>query len=121
MTALKTQAEQLLGFLEREIGLLKSGKLADAIALTQEKTSLLQAFEMTLQEEGVSHSLHPIIEAIGKRAGECERHFIAVRNGMRSVITRMEGLDHDSYVGSYNQYGNKMAFTGATGGYFKKI
>ncbi|MGH1422089.1 MAG: hypothetical protein ACRBEQ_09740 [Hyphomonas sp.] len=121
MSALKTHAEQLLGLLEREISLLKVGKLADAIALTQEKGSLLRAFEIALQEEGVSSPIRPVIEAIVKRAGECERHFIAVRNGMRSVITRMEGLDHDSYVGSYNQYGDKLAFTGATGGYLKKI
>lgn len=121
MAALNMQAETLLSFLEKELGLLKSGELAEVVALAQEKSTLLRAFEAALQEEGISSADRPAVEAIIKRAGECDRHLLAIRNGMRSVITRMEGLDHDSYVGSYNQYGDKMAFTGATGGYLKKM
>jgi hypothetical protein len=74
-----------------------------------------------LEQEGASISARRIIDAIVKKASECDRHLFAIRNGMRSIITRMENIDHDEYVGSYNQYGNKMPFRGATGNYLKKV
>lgn len=121
MTVLDQKASELNELLAREIGFIKSGNFAEAIALTSEKRALLREFEIALQEEGVSREALPVVQDVIKRAGECEHHFLAVRNGMRRVIERLQNLDHDSYVGSYNQYGDKMAFTGATGGTFKKI
>lgn len=47
-------------------------------------------------------------------------YFEAIRNGLRSAITRLEAMHANAYVGSYGAHGQQLAFPQATGAYRKK-
>ena len=60
------------------------------------------------------------IENVIQIARENAVYFDAIRNGLRSAITRLEAMHANAYVGSYGAHGQQLAFPQATGAYRKK-
>lgn len=119
MTALARLRELLLA--ERE--LIVSGRAREAAALIQDKASALQAVENAISAPQINQVSTPQrreVEAVVQMARENAVYFVAIRNGLRSAIQRLEGMHDNAYVGSYGRGGMKMAFPQATGSYRKK-
>ena len=53
-------------------------------------------------------------------AVEHDRHLQAMRHGLSRTLQRLERLQSDASVGSYNKHGDRMQFSGARGGYESK-
>lgn len=107
---------------ERE--LLVEGRANDALSLKDQKENALENLTEALQSlqssSGVGDNLFYLKDII-RLAKANEIHFIAVRNGLRNLMSRLASTDASSQAGVYNQYGNQIRFSGATGGYIKKI
>ena len=122
--AINRLAARLQDILMEERALLKSGRARETVTLAEEKTAVMQDIDAAIaaEEQGaLSASDRRQIETIVGMARENTRHFEAVRNGLRSIASRIEGMDGNSSVGAYDQYGTKMPFSGATGGYLRKV
>ena len=112
--------EILLG--ERD--LLVSGQAADALALAEDKSQAIEQFEAIVRSPhsaGSRTRLRKHLTDISKISKENELHFIAVRNGVRNLIVRLEDLGQSTSAGIYNQYGDGVRFSGSVGGYEKKV
>lgn len=92
--------------------------------LSTRKSALLRNFQIELSKVNVA-SLPPRtrdeVAAIRVLAQENEKHFLAVQNGLRSVVSRIGMLNADALVGTYGPYGCKVSFSGAAGKYRKKV
>jgi len=107
--------------LEREY--LQTGRAAEAASLIEEKMLALQDFETLLGATDVPNA--PLqnrraIQTIIQMAQENAAHLEATRNGIRSAITRLEGIAASAHVGSYRQGGAQISFTNATGAFNRK-
>ncbi|MEO1322137.1 MAG: hypothetical protein AAFV59_03930 [Pseudomonadota bacterium] len=51
---------------------------------------------------------------------EHDRHLQAMRHGLSRTLQRLERLQSDASVGSYNKQGDRVQFSGARGGYESK-
>lgn len=117
-------SKKLREILEAERDLLKQGMASDTLSLAQEKMSKMQEFQAyysAIKPDAVSTADLQEVAAISQLARENAILFEAVRNGLNSVIERLEGLSANSYVGAYDKSGSKVAFNGAQGRYVKKI
>lgn len=118
------EASELQVLLETERALLQTGNLHGAVALAEEKARAISAFDKIVragaQAINTSH-VRDQVQAIITLAAENAKHFEAMRHGLAALIARVQNLSSDSGVGVYNQYGTKMEFNGAYGGYLKKV
>jgi len=53
-------------------------------------------------------------------AVEHDRHLQAMRYGLSQTLQRLQRLQSDASVGSYNKHGDRVQFSGARGGYESK-
>jgi len=53
-------------------------------------------------------------------AVEHDRHLQAMRHGLSQTLQRLQRLQTDASVGSYNKHGDRVQFSGARGGYESK-
>lgn len=117
------EASALQALLETEKALLQTGNVYGAVALAEEKARAISAFDKIVragaQAINAPH-LRDQIQAIITLAAENAKHFEAMRHGLGALIARVQAIGSDSGVGVYNQYGSKMEFNGAYGGYLKK-
>lgn len=122
MTAQRVIAA-LTDILEREQVLLKSGRASEVAELIGEKMIALQNFEEFLQTGGlrtVAPESRRGIERIIQTAEENAVHMVAVRNGVRHALTRLESLNTGAQVGSYGRGGAQLSFSNATGSFSRK-
>ena len=106
---------------ERE--LLVTGRAREAAELIVEKTTALEQVEAAMTPAsvaGMADATRRAIREVMNMARENAVYFEAIRNGLRSAISRLEGMHNNAYVGSYGLNGQKLAFPQATGAYRKK-
>ena len=104
--------------------LLRSGQVHDVVALSGEKLQAVEAFESMLAMNppvGLSSSDRQGVREIVEMAKQNAIILESVRNGLRSAATRLENLDGGATVGAYDRYGASLPFSGATGGYVKRV
>ena len=103
--------------------LLLSGQAHRLAEMSHEKVAAMNAFDGLLQAGG-DHlrqaSIKRQVEGIVGVAKENAVHFLAVQNGLQSILKRIGNASQDSYVGAYQSNGGQTPFTHATGGYSKK-
>lgn len=119
----ETLIEALVAVLEEEHALLSSNRAAEAAALVERKLAALQAFEEGVRQSDPARATARIRDAIRniqRLAEENARFLEAIRNGVRSAVSRLEALNSSAYVGSYGRGGSQMAFTLATGAFNRK-
>lgn len=106
--------------LETERDLLRSGRAKEAVALIEDKSQALRALEAALNGQArgsVGPERQRAIAGVIRMAAENALHFEAVRNGLRSAISRLEGLHANAYVGAYGENGAQLPFSRAFGRY----
>jgi hypothetical protein len=114
---------RLAEVLEQERGLLLTGQAAGAADLIEEKMLALQDFESLMESTDIGAlplGTRRGIEAIIRMAEENAAHMEAIRNGIRSAISRLESLTSSAHVGSYRRDGGQISFTNATGAFNRK-
>ncbi|KCZ52190.1 hypothetical protein [Hyphomonas pacifica] len=115
--------DQVETVLMAERQLLVSGQAHRLAEMSQEKIAAMNAFDGLLQN-GIDYLREvPIrhqIEGIVGMARENAIHFLAVQNGLQSILTRVGNASQESYVGAYQSNGGQTPFTHATGGYSRK-
>lgn len=115
--------DDLVAVLEEEQALLSAARASEAADLASRKLAALQALEEGLQQAPPVQDMPRLRDSIGyiqRLAEENARFLEAIRHGLQSAITRIEGMNSSAYVGSYGRGGSQMAFTLATGGFNRK-
>lgn len=102
---------------------LAGGRAEEAIALAEEKSMSMKKLEAAVQTlaDSIDADLSYHIKDIARIAQENERHFLAVRNGVKNLILRLERADEGTRAGVYNQDGDNVSFERSIGGYLKKV
>lgn len=124
MPAVNEVLARLSDLLVQERALLISGRASEVVALSEDKLALMKELEEALSAQsnrGGLHAIAPAVDAVKALASENAAHFEAVRNGLRSAAARLGSLGSEALVGSYGEGGRRMEFTGAAGGYFKRV
>lgn len=107
---------------ERE--LLLAGQARDAAELNGEKLAALEVFEEAFGARtpvAVSSQTRELVLNVIQLSEENALLLNSVRNGVRSLIARFESPSDDAFVGSYRMGGRQVAFSNATGQYFKRV
>lgn len=107
-----------------ERSFLKSGLVHDVVSLTERKLEALEVFEGMLAADPparISGTQRQSVQEVRQMARENGLIMQSVRNGLRSAADRLANLDGGATVGAYDRYGAKMPFSGATGGYVKRV
>lgn len=115
--------ERVQSVLFAEKRYLVAGQTHEVVGLVKEKMAALETFHALfskLSPDQVQSDLRQRVEDVIALASENASHFEAMRNGLRSVISRLGSLTEESYVGAYRLDGGKTAFSKASGGYLKK-
>lgn len=123
-TPIENAVATLESVLTRERDLLMTGRARETAELVGEKVSALQVFDDLVVNRSsgtLKDGLRRRVETVIGLAKENEQHFTAVRNGLRSAISRIETMTDGAYVGAYNVAGGQTPFRNATGGYVKKV
>lgn len=121
---LQSAALDLEDILIAEREYLLAGQPRQAAELSAEKLSALEAFETAIgggRPIAVSPQTRQLVQDIIQLSEENAVLLSAVRNGVRSLISRFEGPAGDAFVGSYRQGGSQIAFSHATGQYLKRV
>lgn len=121
VTEITTELKQLL--LE-ERDLLKAGKAAETIKLSDRKQTLMETLDPIMNSWAPRNVPPAQIQAISEIQGlakENSIHFASVRNGVRSLIERLDSNSENTSIGTYDQYGNQMKFRRSEGGYKKSV
>lgn len=119
--ALATEVKDIL---LAERALLAVGRAKDVLTLGEEKGAAVRRFEEALRSSvarNMAAGLRRYIEEIVKIAKENEQHFLAVRNGLKGLIARLERIDDSVCAGVYSQHGQDVTFDRAVGSYLKKV
>ncbi len=117
-------AADMEDILQLERRLLSAGEAREAAALSERKLSAFAAFQALLESgafRAAPQEARGQIERIGALAQENAALLAAVRNGLQSLMTRINQTSCSTYVGSYGQGGAQLAFRQATGGYVKRV
>jgi len=117
-------AANIEGILLKERAFLAQGKAASALSLNEQKGAAIEEFEQHLRyaaNKKTAPTLQRYIKRIADLAKENELHLLAVRNGLKGLMARLENTDRSSRAGIYNQHGDEVCFSGAVGGYLKKV
>lgn len=120
---IQTAALDLEDILIAEREYLMAGLPRDAAGLSDEKLVALEAFEAafgTRTPLAVSAQTRQLVRDVIQLSEENALLLNAVRNGVRSLISRFEAPAADVFVGSYRQGGGQVAFSQATGQYLKR-
>lgn len=116
--------QDLKCILTQERQFLIAGQLEDATFLMRSKLDALAKVEqiVTRLEQGqVRREIAREIQSVVEQSKENGLHFQAVRNGLHRTIARLETMTDNAQVGAYDVHGSQLAFTGAIGGYQKRI
>lgn len=108
---------------EQEAEYIVGGNLIELGALSTAKLEHLDALTSAIESGGlVNASPHLInrVKRVQATASEHSKHLEAMRFGLERIRRRMGGMQSDTLVGSYNQYGSRVQFTDAVGGFESK-
>ena len=108
---------------EQEAAFIVSGEIAEIGALSSTKLAHLETLSNVIESGGLrgqSEALINRVQRLQSTAVEHDRHLQAMRHGLTRIRERIDRLQSDAQVGSYNQYGARVQFSGARGRYESK-
>lgn len=108
---------------EEEAELIVAGKIIELGQLSTRKLEHLTALTSQIESGGLVNATPQIINRVKRvqaTASEHGKHLEAMRFGLERIRSRMGGMQTDTQVGSYNQYGNRVRFTDSVGGFESK-
>ncbi|MFN3214051.1 MAG: hypothetical protein ACE37M_13185 [Henriciella sp.] len=108
---------------EQEAEHIVLGQISELNALSSTKLEHLTTLANAIEGGALKDQPQTLIKRVVKlqaTADEHGRHLRAMQHGLKSVISRLDRLQSDSQVGSYNQSGSKVHFSGARGGFESK-
>ena len=121
---LKDLFEDLKLRLREEFALLIAGDLQALAQSSGPKAALVSQIEGQLQsitDPAAKREAEIELASIARIAKENEGHFRAMRNGISSLISRIESYKGATKIGAYGQKGETLAFQRGQGGYAKKV
>lgn len=108
---------------EKEAEYIVSGQLSELQELSAAKFEHLSSLSSAIEAgalRGQSETLVKRVSKLQATASEHGRHLQAMQHGLKRVLLRLDRLQSDSQVGSYDQSGMKVQFSGARGGFESK-
>ena len=108
---------------EQEAEHIIRGQIAEIGALAPIKVEHLGALANAIEGgalRGQPDTLIRRVQRLQATAIEHDQHLQAMRHGLSRVLQRIDRLQSDANVGSYNQYGDRVQFSGARGRYESK-
>ena len=108
---------------EREAEHIVRGEMAEIGALARTKVEHLETLYKAIEAgalRGQPSALINRVEKLQATALEHDRHLQAMRFGLSRMIERIERLQSDTNVGSYNQYGARVQFSNSRGRFESK-
>ena len=108
---------------EQEAEYIVGGNLVELGELSKTKLEHLNALYETIESGGLVGAAPALIERVRRvqaTASEHSRHLEAMRHGLGRVLKRLGGLQADTHVGSYNEYGARVRFSDSVGGFESK-
>ena len=108
---------------EQEAALIVRGEIAELGALSQTKLENLEALSNAIESGALRGQPQAIVHRVQRlqmTAIEHDRHLRAMQHGLTRIRERIDRLQSDAQVGSYNQYGARVQFSGARGRYESK-
>ncbi|MEM7329981.1 MAG: hypothetical protein AAF437_14665 [Pseudomonadota bacterium] len=108
---------------EREAEHIVRGEIAGIGELAAIKAANLGALSNAIESGALKGQPETIINRVRRlqsTAIEHDRHLQAMRHGLSRVLQRIDRIQSDANVGSYNQYGDRVQFSGARGRFESK-
>lgn len=108
---------------DQEAEYIVRGQLLEIGELSKTKIEHLQAVSDAIEDgvlRGQPQTLVRRVARLQATASEHGQHLQAMQRGLARVLGRLDRLQNDSQVGSYDQYGSKVQFSGATGRFESK-
>ena len=108
---------------EQEAEHIIRGEIAEIGALAPIKIEHLGVLYNAIEQgalRGKSDTMIQRVKRLQATAMEHDKHLLAMRNGLSRTLERLNRLSSDANVGSYNQYGARVQFSGARGGFESK-
>ena len=108
---------------EQEAAPIVRGEIAELGALSQTKLENLEALSNAIESGALRGQPQAIVHRVQRlqmTAIEHDRHLRAMQHGLTRIRERIDRLQSDAQVGSYNQYGARVQFSGARGRYESK-
>ncbi|MEM7637645.1 MAG: hypothetical protein AAF269_01175 [Pseudomonadota bacterium] len=108
---------------EQEAEHIIRGQIAEIGALASVKAEHLGALANAIETgalRGQSEDLISRVRRLQATAIEHDQHLQAMRHGLSRALQRIDRLQSDANVGSYNQNGARVQFSGARGRYESK-
>lgn len=108
---------------EKEAEYIVSGQLAELGELSSAKFEHLTTLSNAIEAGALRGQPETLVKRISKlqaTASEHGRHILAMQHGLKRVLSRLDRLQNDSQVGSYDQSGTRVQFSGARGGFESK-
>ena len=115
---------ELYDLLIQERDLLRAGNAVETAALVDRKLELMRSLTPIIDSWSAENTpaIHmQALSNIQNIASENARHFESVRNGLSSLIERLDANSDTTRIGTYDQYGNQMKFNRGEGGYRKSV
>ena len=100
-----------------------NGEINEIGALARTKVEHLGALSTAIEAgalKGQPSAIVNRVKALQRTAIEHDRHLQAMRFGLSRILERLDRIQSDAHVGSYNQYGDRVQFSGARGGFNSK-
>lgn len=108
---------------EAEANFIVRGEVGELGALAQTKLVHLDALTNAIESgalRGQPETLINRVRRLQSTAIEHDQHLRAMQHGLTRIRERLDRLQGDAQVGSYNQYGARVQFSGARGRYESK-
>lgn len=108
---------------EREADGIVRSDLSELGEIAKAKVEHLSALAVAIEAGGLRGQPKAVIKRVLRlqaTAVEHDRHLQAMRHGLARTLQRLDRLQSDVNVGSYNEYGGKVQFSGARGRFESK-
>lgn len=108
---------------EQEAACIIESDLSALGKIAQAKVQHLSALSIAIESGALRGQSDAVIERLQKLqsvAAEHDRHLQAVRHGLSRTLKRLDRLQADANVGSYNQQGARVQFSNARGRFESK-
>ncbi|MEO1405809.1 MAG: hypothetical protein AAFV54_04880 [Pseudomonadota bacterium] len=108
---------------EQEAEHIVRGELNEIGALAKTKVEHLGALSNAIEQGALRGQSETVIDRVRRlqmTALEHDRHLQAMRHGLSRMLQRIDRLQNDANVGSYNQYGARVQFSNARGSFESK-
>lgn len=122
-TALESCLDSIETAFEQEAEHIVRGQVLQLGDTTQAKLEQMNMLSNAIEAGALRDQPASLIQRVQKlqnTALEHDRHLQAMRHGLIRVRERLDRLQSDSNVGSYDQYGSRVQFSGARGRFESK-